>query len=155
MNKPYIKVSHVIVEVISYLFLLAAIIFAIVKVYTIKGEVPAHWDLKENGYGSLRMMLGLPLLMLFANAMTSVGIHLMPESMWNSPVKVKQGNKLRLYSAMVWIMVLMMLVIAVCTLVMTLGYFNYAVFMGACTAMMILICLVCTVGVSVVKKRNK
>ncbi|MGN0438498.1 MAG: DUF1648 domain-containing protein [Lachnospiraceae bacterium] len=157
MNKPYIKKSHVIAEIASYLFLLAAIVFAIVKICTTDGQIPTHWDLNGeiDGYGSPVSLLIMPLIMFFANLTVSICIHLVSAESWNLPCKPKPGRELIIYSDMVWMMVWMQIVLALFTMIMTMAFTNFPVFMGACVAMIILTFVILIAGIIIAVKHNK
>lgn len=157
MNKPYIKKSHLIVEIVSYVLILAAIIFGIIMTCTIEGEVPTHWDMSGNvdGYGSPASMLILPIIMLFTNLLVSACIHIMPAKSWNMPCKPKPGRELIIFSDMVWMMVWMEFAIALFTLIMTIGFFKFVICMIATVALTVGIFAILIAGIVIAVKHNK
>lgn len=157
MNKPYIKKRDVIVEIISYVLLLVAIIYGIVMACTIDGEVPTHWDLtgEVDGYGSPVNMLVLPLIMFFTNLIVSACIHLLPADKMNMPCKPKPGRELIILNDMVWMMVWIQFVIGLFTMIMTIGFFNFTVAIGSCVWMVILCFVFVFAGYFRTIKHNK
>lgn len=157
MNKPYIKKSQFITEIVSYVVLFATIIYVIIKICTTEGEIPTHWDLSGeiDGYGSPATMLILPIIMFFSNLIISISLHFLSAQSWNLPCKPKPGREIIILSDMVWMMVGMELVISVFTLIMTVGFQNFSVVIGSCVWMMILIFAVIIAATCAALKHNK
>ncbi len=122
MNKPYIKISHVIVEIAGYLFLLASIIFALIKAASIEGEIPTHYNLQGeiDGYGSPYTLLVLPLIMLPTFILLSLVVHLVSVRHWNMPFTVKPENAITVYSDMAMMIPIMQLLSGIYTLFETI-----------------------------------
>ena len=157
MNKPYIKKWHLIVEIVSYVLILAAIIFGIIMTCTIEGEVPTHWDMSGNvdAYGSPASMLILPIIMLITNILVSATVHFMPAKSWNMPFKPKPGRELIIFSDMVGMMVWMEFVIALFTLIMTIWFFNFVICMIGTVALVVGIFAILIAGIVMAVKHNK
>ena len=68
MAKPYITKKHCVIEILSYVCLVASIIIAIVGMAILPDEIATHFDGAGNidGYGSPGVLLMLPLIMLFS-----------------------------------------------------------------------------------------
>lgn len=157
MNKPYIKKTQFIIEIVSYLFLFAAIVYAIVMACTIEGEIPTHWDLSGeiDGYGSPASMLILPLIMFVSNVIISISLHFAPASSWNLPCKPKPGRELLILSDMVWMMVWMEFILGIYTLVATIGFQSFQIMMGSTIVMVVLLFVVTIAGIYAGIKHNK
>lgn len=126
MNKPYIKLYHVIIEIISYVVLIIAIIFATIFVINTDGQIPTHYDFNGEitGYGSPAVLLFLPLSMLATNIILSLVMHFLPSSMMNIPVKIKPGNEIKVYSDCILMVALIELILAAFTLIETIAIAN-------------------------------
>ena len=74
-------------EILSYVLLLVCFIIAIVGMATLPDEIPTHFTMSGeiDGYGSPGTLLILPIIMLICNGMTSLIMHVMPPTMWNTP----------------------------------------------------------------------
>ena len=97
MNKPYMTKRHLVLEILSYVLLLVCFIIAIVGMATLPDEIPTHFTMSGeiDGYGSPGTLLILPIIMLICNGMTSLIMHVMPPTMWNTPSKLKPQNAVR------------------------------------------------------------
>lgn len=118
MKKQYITLGHVIFEIVSYVLLLAGIIYIIIFSSLHPGEIPMKYDWEREvlATGSPLSLLSLPIIMAVANGSISLCIHLLPVSTWNMPVKVKAEHAVPVYRDTVWMMVLFELEIALYSL---------------------------------------
>mgnify|MGYP002961954574 CR=1 FL=1 len=103
MNKPYMTKRHLVLEILSYVLLLVCFIIAIVGMATLPDEIPTHFTMSGeiDGYGSPGTLLILPIIMLICNGMTSLIMHVMPPTMWNTPSKLKPQNAVRALQDMI------------------------------------------------------
>ena len=147
MNKPYITKKHLVLEILSYVLLLVCFIIAIVGMATLPDEIPTHFTMSGeiDGYGSPGTLLMLPIIMLICNGMTSLIMHVMPPTMWNTPSKLKPQNAVRALQDMISMIAWMELEISVFTLFSTIsiyrgkdaGWASIILFVGALTVTII------------------
>lgn len=117
-NKVVLTKAHYFIELISYVFLLAGIILAVV--FACSGrQIPTHYDLQGNidAYGSASAILMLPIIMLLTNIITSFMLHFMPFKAWNMPFKVKPDRFAVVYGKIAYMVVIMELCISIFTLI--------------------------------------
>lgn len=117
-KKLYITKAHVIVEIVSYVLMLASFIFAIYAMITLPDEIPTHYDIHGNidGYGSPGSIIMLPVIMLFANLTISLLAHFLSPQFFNMPFKIKPGRELLAYKDMMWMLFGMELMFSLFTL---------------------------------------
>lgn len=159
MRKPYITKIHIILEILSYVLIIASFMIAIIGVNILPEEIPTHYDLSGNvdGYGSPAVLFGMPVTILLCNLITSLIAHFMNPAYWSMPVKVKEAKKIILYKDVVSLVVAMELEFAVFTLVFTIMSFTGK--MGG--AMLLSLLLLGAVTISIVgtcvlmKRHNK
>lgn len=122
MSKPYIKKSHKIIEIVSYVILWASIIIAIIGAVTLPDKIATHYNGagEVDGYGSPATLLLLPIIMLVCNLSCSLILHFLPSNMWNTPSKVKPGREMATFSVMSCMMVWMEAEISLFTLYATI-----------------------------------
>ncbi len=122
MSKPYIKKSHKIIEIVSYVILWASIIIAIIGAVTLPDKIATHYNGagEVDGYGSPASLLLLPIIMLVCNLSCSLILHFLPSNMWNTPSKVKPGRELATFSVMSCVMVLLEMEVSLFTLFSTI-----------------------------------
>lgn len=122
MGKLYIKKSHKIIEIVSYVILWASIIIAIIGAVTLPDKIATHYNGagEVDGYGSPATLLFLPIIMLVCNLSCSLILHLLPPDKWNTPSKVKPGRELAVFSVMSCMMVWMEAEISLFTLYATI-----------------------------------
>lgn len=143
MNKPYMTKRHLVLEILSYVLLLVCFIIAIVGMATLPDEIPTHFTMSGeiDGYGSPGTLLILPIIMLICNGMTSLIMHVMPPTMWNTPSKLKPQNAVRALQDMISMIAWMELEISAFTLFSTIsiyrgkdaGWASIILFVGALT----------------------
>ena len=99
MAKTYITKKHCVIEILSYVCLVASIIIAIVGMVILPDEIATHFDGAGNidGYGSPGTLLLIPLIMFFSNGTMSLIVHLMSPEAWNTPCKIEPGQEIRVY----------------------------------------------------------
>lgn len=157
MNKPYIKKSHFIIELLGTVLILAAISVAIYGMVTITGEIPTHYDAAGNvdGYGSPAILLLLPITMLFTNALIGLILHFMPTSMWNMPTKIKEGREIVVFSDVSWMMTLLEFIVGAFTLVATIFFTHSQIVFVAAMFLVVLTFVVIGIGIARMIKHNK
>lgn len=137
---------HLVLEILSYVLLLACFIIAIVGMATLPDEIPTHFTMSGeiDGYGSPGTLLILPIIMLICNGMTSLIMHVMPPTMWNTPSKLKPRNAVRALQDMISMIAWMELEISVFTLFLTISIYrgkdagsSIILFVGALTVTII------------------
>lgn len=143
MNRPYITKRHLVIEILSYVLLVVCFMIAIVGMATLPDEIPTHFTMsgRIDGYGSPGTLLILPLTMLICNGMTSLIMHVMPPTMWNTPSKLKPQNAVRALQDMISMITWMELEISIFTLVFSIflyqgkdsGMLSLVLFVGALT----------------------
>lgn len=133
-------------EILSYVLLLVCFIIAIVGMATLPDEIPTHFTMSGeiDGYGSPGTLLMLPIIMLICNGMTSLIMHVMPPTMWNTPSKLKPQNAVRALQDMISMIAWMELEISVFTLFLTISIYrgkdagsSIILFVGALTVTII------------------
>lgn len=133
-------------EILSYVLLLVCFIIAIVGMATLPDEIPTHFTMSGeiDGYGSPGTLLILPIIMLICNGMTSLIMHVMPPTMWNTPSKLKPHNAVRALQDMISMIAWMELEISVFTLFLTISIYrgkdagsSIILFVGALTVTII------------------
>lgn len=147
MNKPYITKGHLVLEILSYVLLLVCFIIAIVGMATLPDEIPTHFTMsgKIDGYGSPGTLLMLPIIMLICNGMTSLIMHVMPPTMWNTPSKLKPQNAVRALQDIMSMISWIELEVSAFTLFFTIciyrgrdsGWLSLVLFVGALTVTII------------------
>ena len=137
---------HLVLEILSYVLLLVCFIIAIVGMATLPDEIPTHFTMSGeiDGYGSPGTLLILPIIMLICNGMTSLIMHVMPPTMWNTPSKLKPQNAVRALQDMISMIAWMELEISVFTLFLTISIYrgkdagsSIILFVGALTVTII------------------
>lgn len=137
---------HLVLEILSYVLLLVCFIIAIVGMATLPDEIPTHFTMSGeiDGYGSPGTLLILPIIMLICNGMTSLLMHVMPPTMWNTPSKLKPQNAVRALQDMISMIAWMELEISVFTLFLTISIYrgkdagsSIILFVGALTVTII------------------
>ena len=137
---------HLVLEILSYVLLLVCFIIAIVGMATLPDEIPTHFTMSGeiDGYGSPGTLLMLPIIMLICNGMTSLIMHVMPPTMWNTPSKLKPQNAVRALQDMISMIAWMELEISVFTLFLTISIYrgkdagsSIILFVGALTVTII------------------
>ena len=127
MNKrPYFTKTHMILEILSWVICLAALIIAIVGAMTIDGEIATHFDMHGNpdSYGTAKSLITLPVVMMIIGlgTLSFVG-HFMDPSTWNMPFKVNPMRKYVVYKDMLNMTYILALLISLITLYLTLTMF--------------------------------
>lgn len=159
MGKAYIKKSHIIIEIIGYVFIFAAIIYAVITIFTTKGQIPSHWNAagEIDGYSSSAVLLIMPLIMFFANLVLSLCVHVLPADMWNLPCTPKPGREIKILSDAVWMMAWMELSIAIYTFLYTVLFRNQMEALLTISSIVLVVVVFILVGWAIVKmiKDNK
>ncbi len=94
-SRPYIKKIHVIIEAVSYIFLIATIIVAAVAVTQIKGDFITRFGGggDKDSYGSPMTLFIMPAIMLLTNLSMSLVLHLGSDKMFNTGFTVNPKRK--------------------------------------------------------------
>lgn len=126
MKKPYITKLHVILEIVGLILIVIAFIYAFIKIATIDGQIPTHFNMQGevDGYGSPLTMLLLPAIMLGTNLLIAGCAHFLPVQMFNLPFKPKQGRELTIYKDCILMVALLELEDGIFTLGITLSFLN-------------------------------
>jgi len=95
MKKPYINKIHIILELLGYIMMLLSLIYAIVMVNTMEGEIPTHYNVygEVDGYGPPSTLLYLPIIMIATCLMVSAGLHCLSADKWNTGFKLNSGRE--------------------------------------------------------------
>lgn len=99
MNRTFIKKWHFILELVSYGFLLGALLVGIIGQFTLPPEIPTSFDMSGNvtETGSPSFMILFVGIMLVTNAVLTLCLHVVPPNAWNMPKPVKPGNEIAVY----------------------------------------------------------
>lgn len=121
MNNAFFTKGRIIFEIITYVILIAAILFTLIFALQTKGDVPIRYDKNGDvsGYGSAWVLMFLPITMTFTNGIISLVMHLVPVSAWNMHIKVNPGKEFIVYGDMIKMMLGCMMILSVFTLVET------------------------------------
>ncbi len=160
MRKPYITVLHLVLEIISYVLLVAAV--GAVFIFILKngtGEIPTHFNFagEVDGYGSPWTLLLMPVIMLFVNIMISFSIHVGSPAKWNMPFKIKPGREIAVWRDMVLMQVLLMLLISAFALAATVVWMlgKGGLMLGLAAALTILIIPAIAVPTVMASRHNR
>ncbi len=95
-NLAYFRPYHWVLEGLSVLLALAALVAAIVGRSSMPEQVPTHWDFhgNPNGWGSPNSFLLFPIIMLLVILTTSLIIHSLDIPQWNMPFKLNPARQL-------------------------------------------------------------
>ena len=106
-RRLYITKAHTVLEILSYVFIVASFALAIYGINTLPDEIPTHFDFQGNidGYGSPGSLLLLPIIMLITLGTVSLITHFVSPQFYNMPFKIKPGRELIIYKDVVWMMV--------------------------------------------------
>ena len=125
MRKPYITIAHLVLEILSYVLLAAAM--GAVFIFIMRngtGKIPTHFNFagEVDGYGSPWNLIIMPVIMLAVNIMISLTIHVGSPAKWNMPFKIKPGREIGVWRCIVMMNVVLMLLMAVFALVTTVEW---------------------------------
>ncbi len=115
MNRKLIFTRiHMVLEILGYVFLLAAFIVAIVACATGK-ELPWKFDAAGNitGYDSPGVLFMMPAALLFTNIILSLVMHFLPVNAWNVPFTIRPGREIAVYRDMTMMIVIMVLLFGI------------------------------------------
>ena len=95
-NRNYYTRFHMILEILSWVLMLASLMIAIIGSLTLEGPIATHYDGRGNpdGYGSPATMLLMPIIMIVTNGIVSLIGHFLDPSAWNMPFKVNYLKRL-------------------------------------------------------------
>ena len=151
MAKPYITKKHCVLEILSYVCIVASIIIAIVGMVVLPDEIATHYDGAGNidGYGSPGTLLLIPLIMFFSNGTMSLILHLMSPEGWNTPRKIEPGQEIRVYRDVVSMLTWMEFEFGVFTLASTIASWqqNGKLIMIETIVFMVLLTIVVVYGI--------
>lgn len=118
MNRRYISLPQVIVEIVGLIALLASFGCAFYVMATTDGQIPTHYafDGTIDGYGSPATLLIVPGITLVVNIIMFFSAHFSNPAKWNLTFKLKEENAILVYHDLVWMYVLMELELALMSL---------------------------------------
>lgn len=123
MNRPFICLYHFIIEIASYVFMFASIIWAAVFATGFEGQVPISYDAhgEITGYGSPWFMIIMPIAMLLCLGLMSLCLHVIPPQKWNTGVKITEQNAFFVYRDIALMVSLFSLILGIYTFVFTIA----------------------------------
>lgn len=144
----YIKGYHKIIELISYVLVLASLVLAIVGMAVIKNDVPIHYNLagEADGYGSFGALIIFPIVMLFTNAIVSLLMRFAGTNMVNLPFRIREDAMPLAMNLTVLMLVLTMLDFSVMSLAMVIMSF-FALNAGPVIFLIVIILSIQTVAI--------
>lgn len=106
MKLKYTKLQ-IAIEVLGLIALLGMIAFVALKWNNLPSKIPMHYDAQGavNKWGGKNEILLMPVISVVLYVLISV-VSFFPKS-WNMPTKVREENKLEVYSSMKTMLILM------------------------------------------------
>lgn len=94
--------ADAVLEILGYVFLLAALMIAVVAC-AIGDRIPEKFDEAGNiiKYGSPGILFLMPATLLFCNLWISMALHVFDPGAWNMPFTPRPGKEIRVYRDMV------------------------------------------------------
>ncbi len=122
--RPFLTIFHLIQEIIGVICGVASVVIAIVMTFTIKEQIPVHFDFAGNvdRYGSIGAVLIMPLILLPTILIMVAATHLFPLSLWSLPVKPKPSKEALIYRDSAYLVTLYTLQTGVYSLLYTCFY---------------------------------
>lgn len=113
--KEYRTRLHVVLEIATWLILLATLLIAVYGIRTLPETIATHYNAagEVDGYGSPATLLILPMIMILPLGIISLVIHFVQPEFWNTPFEVKEENAAVVYRDMTTMMHLVQVEIAV------------------------------------------
>lgn len=113
MKLKYTK-SQVILEILTLLCLIGMFVYLILNYGNLPDKIPMHYNFagEIDRWGSKKGLFFMPIMSILLYLLLTV-VTFFP-SAWNMPVTVKEENKIRVYSCVKTLMILMKLEIIVC-----------------------------------------
>lgn len=138
MRKPYINKIHMILELLGYIMIMLSLVYAIIMINTIEGEIPTHYNEygEVDAYGSPTSLLILPIVMLSGCLIITGCLHFLSARSWNTGFKLNPARENIVLADLGYMMASMVTEMGAFTLVAT--YFlekNGSVVMGASFAL--------------------
>ena len=117
--KQYLTIHHRIQELIGFVTGIASLIVAIVMMGVIKHPIPVNYDLAGNvtKYGSVGVVIMMPVILLPTILILLAATHLFPLSMWSLPVKPKPGREVIIYRLSAYLVTLYTMITGIYSLV--------------------------------------
>lgn len=117
-NKRVLNKGHYLLEVFSYVILIAGFAVAIAALASGK-TMPQHIDFEGNAEGTsdAGVLLMISIVMLIVNAAISVLLHFFPFKSWNMPFKVKPEKERAVYGLIAYMVTIMEVLFAVFSLI--------------------------------------
>ena len=121
--KQYLTIHHRIQELIGFVTGIASLIVAIVMMGVIKHPIPVHYDWAGNvtKYGSVGIVIMMPVILLPTILILLAATHLFPLSMWSLPVKPKPGREVIIYRLSAYLVTLYTMLTGIYSLVSVIG----------------------------------
>ncbi len=125
MNKLFFTKIHIVLEILSYVLILAS--FAIAAAAAASGEeFPVHYDFSGNaaGNGSAATLFLMPAIMLVTNLIMLASIHVCKPGGWNLPFDIRQGREIPVFRTMTLMIAIMELLFGIFTFAFTLALYQ-------------------------------
>lgn len=121
MRKPHINKIHIILELLGYIMLMLSLVYAIVMINTIEGEIPTHYNEygEVDSYGSPTSLLILPIVMLSTCLIITACLHFLSAKSWNTGFKLNPARENIVLADFGYMMASMVLEIGLFTMVAT------------------------------------
>lgn len=158
-NRDYMRPYHWVLEGLSIVLGIAAIVAALVGRSKLPDQVPTHWDFQgnPNGYGSPSTFVLFPVIMLLVILTTSLILHFVDIEHWNMPFQVKTGRKVPVARALMTSLFGMNVELGAFSLWFTLRTVSQAM-TGTVAAMVLFVAalsLTLLLGIGIAAMRNK
>lgn len=113
--KEYRTRLHGVLEIATWLILLATFLLAVYGIRTLPETIATHYNAagEVDGYGSPATLLIAPMIMILPLGIISLVIHFVQPEVWNTPFEVKKEHAAVVYRDMLTMMHLVQLEIAV------------------------------------------
>ena len=123
-KRSYITGSCKMIEILSYLLIVASVVVCAYIIKHTDGPIPTHYGFngEVDGYGPATMLLTLPGSILFTNLIVSLCLHLIKPEHWNMPFKINPGREVIVFHDMALMMVVLELLLSLWTLLTTIDW---------------------------------
>lgn len=151
MNRTYIRLWHFVVEILSYVLLVASFIVCIRFIVTSTGDVPTHFTLsgEPDGYGPAAVYIIMPVAMFLCNLTLSLLMHFSNPGKWNLPVKPTPANENLIFSDVAELFVIMEFILSLYSLIYMVTINNNRLSLVSTCGMLLAITV--AIGVNITK----
>lgn len=118
MNKQYIKIPHIILEVLSYVLLIVSIVVIAVNASIVNAQPVVDLENYENPLA----MIVLPICFIPSNLILSLILHLYPVKDWNMPCSFSEAAAPFVYNDSMWLLSWIMFLMGAVSLGAAFGY---------------------------------